>query len=601
MMPIIFGILFLAAILYVMARAIFSIYAEYDLLEKTLAILFLVSEAFLMLHAIAYYRTVYLRIGAKSHAAPQAKPLHSQPSVAVLVAARHEPKEVLRGTFLAIKNMNYPNLSVYFLDDSSEANYQREAEQITTELRIHLFRRNKPRHGAKAGIVNDCLESIDADYVAIFDADQNPMAKFMDEVIPILESNPKLAFVQTPQFYSNPSFNRITEANSTQQGVFYEFICEGKSELSSMICCGTNVVFRKSALDDVNGLDESTVTEDFATTIHMHMKGWQSVYLSKVSTFGMGPTDLGNYFKQQYRWAIGNIGVLRFVIRELFTRKNRMLFKQWVEHLITGSYYLVSWAYMLLILCPIIYILTSVPSFFMREEIYLLTFVPYFIMSMGIFYQGMKSRGYSISNLFKAQLLTFITMPIYLKASILGIFGIKGSFVITSKEGSTRLPYRDLWPQLLLWTIHLIAIAWGANRIYHEKSLPILVSMIWVLYHFVLLSSIFYFNENQFEDSRWIKRIKKRSKVSFQKVGNQSPGKPESYSKESCYQTLISDKLDCHGEYLFHLSRSGQQEVLFKAIILWQAKKMARTGFRTVMSISSIADSDNEKLRGYVN
>ena len=52
-----------------------------------------------------------------------------------------------------------------------------------------------------------------------------------------------------------------------------------------------------------------------------------------------------------------------------------------------------------------------------------------------------------------------------------------------------------LWPQLLLWAVNLIAITWGANRFIYDYSPAVIVNLIWITYHFLLLSSLFYFNE----------------------------------------------------------------------------------------------------------
>jgi len=50
--------------------------------------------------------------------------------VAILVTARHKPRKILRDAIASIKNINYKNKSIYFLDDSSEAKYKKEAEGL---------------------------------------------------------------------------------------------------------------------------------------------------------------------------------------------------------------------------------------------------------------------------------------------------------------------------------------------------------------------------------------------------------------------------------------------------------------------------------------
>ena len=89
-----------------------------------------------------------------------------------------------------------------------------------------------------------------------------------------------------------------------------------------------------------------------------------------------------------------------------------------------------------------------------------------------------------------------ITFPVYIKASILGLMGVRGTFGITPKGRAMKLPLKALWVQLLLAGLNFSAIIWGINRLIYEREpmVALIVNMCWCLYHFLLLSSVFYFN-----------------------------------------------------------------------------------------------------------
>lgn len=70
-----------------------------------------------------------------------------------------------------------------------------------------------------------------------------------------------------------------------------------------MFCCGTNVVFRRTALESVGGFPENSVTEDFELSVWFHEAGWRSSYVPEVLASGLGPEDLGSYVTQQHRWS----------------------------------------------------------------------------------------------------------------------------------------------------------------------------------------------------------------------------------------------------------------------------------------------------------
>ncbi|MFO8053321.1 MAG: glycosyltransferase family 2 protein, partial [Candidatus Omnitrophota bacterium] len=425
-----------AVMVYVLTRAVLVGYADYTGWDRFSAIGLLLAELFIIFHGIGYTLNIYRAYktsGEKEKLQELAnKPLFDEPSVAIFVAARHEPKEVLEETFISIRNLKYKNKDIYFLDDSSQATYKKEADQLAEDLDLKIFRR-KDRHGAKAGIINDCLKAINSKYLVVFDADQNPLPEFLNRVVALMESDQKLAFVQTPQFYSNVEGSQIAKAAAFQQAVFYEYICEGKSSQDAMFCCGTNIIFRKKALDQVGGLDESTVTEDFATSFKFHQKGWKSLYYNHVYAFGMGPEDLAGYFKQQYRWANGTITVFKKVLKNLILHPFSLRIKQWVEYLLSSSYYLIGFAFFGLMLFPIFYLLFDVPSFFAKPEVYFLVFLPYITLSLSVFYFVLKERNYTIGDLFKGQLAGFISFPVYLQAAVSSFFGRKASFGITSK------------------------------------------------------------------------------------------------------------------------------------------------------------------------
>lgn len=486
-------VLILCGCVYLMARAVFIVFADYHRVEKVLAILFFCAEAFVLMHGFAFFISI-LKMNRKSLEEPEPGKMDQEPALAILVPARHEPKEVLDKTFTCLYNLNYKNKTIYLLDDSSAEEHKKEAEAIAEKYGAKVFRRTE-RHGAKAGIINDCVKSLDEKYVAVFDADQNPIPMFFDKLVPILEEDPKLAFVQTPQFYSNLDSSPVAFAANLQQSVFYEFVCEAKSSADAMMCCGTNVVFRREALEDVGGLDESTVTEDFATSFTFHRKGWKTLYYNHVYTFGQGPENIAAYFKQQNRWAAGNVAVLRKLLGRMLIHPRDVGFSQWMEYLTTGSYYLVGLAYMFLMLCPIIFLFTGIPSFFMHPAVYLLTFLPFMFLSYMVFYSTMGRRGYRARDLIKGQLLLYLSLPIYSKAALSGLLGFKSEFQVTSKGDSRYTSFTELTSQLLFWTICLSALTWGVNRLIYEPTPAVGINILWVCFHFLVLSSIFYFND----------------------------------------------------------------------------------------------------------
>ena len=60
---------------------------------------------------------------------------------------------------------------------------------------------------------------------------------------------------------------RVAAAAWSQQALFFGPIARGKDAHGAMFCCGTNVVFRRTALEAVGGFPEGSLTEDFELSV----------------------------------------------------------------------------------------------------------------------------------------------------------------------------------------------------------------------------------------------------------------------------------------------------------------------------------------------
>lgn len=517
----------LSVFAYLMARTALFITADYLWYEKLLAFFLLLAEAFTMLHAFGYFLNLRLVLSGPTRpkiSMDNVPVLRGYPPVAIIVSSFKEPLDVLEDTLTCFYNLTYPNKRIYFLDDTryglpgqdaaAMAAYRKDVDALCEDIGIGLFRRQW--RGAKAGMINDFLEFLegrqslgfeftdfsgmenarDEKYIIVFDADQNPLPDFVEPLVAFMEDNSGLAFIQTPQYYTNFETNRVAKAAGLQQAVFYEYICEGKSLQDAMFCCGTNVIFRREALVSVGGFDESSVTEDFATSLKFHAGGWHSAYLNKVCAFGLGPEDLGGYFKQQFRWALGTVGLFRQILGMFIQNPRRLPAAKWWEYFLSGTHYFVGWIMFIMMVCPAAYIFFNTPSFFAKPEIYFLFFFPYIILTATLFLFTMTQRKYRIRELGLGIILQAITFPVYMRASLLGILGVRGTFGVTPKGKSLSLPLFKLWPQVFPALGAFTAFIWAVNRVFYEDAqfMAVSVNALWCLYHFVIMSFVLYFN-----------------------------------------------------------------------------------------------------------
>ena len=296
------------------------------------------AEIFNLVQAAGFWWTTW-HAHDRRPAPPWPGPL---PEVDVLIPVYNEPLDVVAPTLAAAAQMRCGRVTVHLLDDAGRP----ELAGLARETGAEYIRRGR-NTGAKAGNLNHALARITAPFVAIFDCDHVPDSRFLEATLGWLR-NENVAFVQTPQYYANASSGQLAAAAASQQSLFFGGIARGKDGLGSMFCCGTNVVFRRSALDDVGGFPEDSLTEDFQLSVLLHERGWRSVYVNEVLAQGLGPEDMASYVSQQARWARGCLSALPAVMRAGLSWRTRL------QYMFSSMFFLSGWTFALYMALPVI-------------------------------------------------------------------------------------------------------------------------------------------------------------------------------------------------------------------------------------------------------
>lgn len=472
--------------------------------DRILAFCLLWAELFLCMHGVGYFTSVLKAARRERRGTPWLFAHNADAPVAVLIASYNESEGVVAETIASVLAMDYPAFTVYLLDDSTRPESRTGAARLAARFGIELVQRNT-RVGFKAGAINDLLPRLTEKYVAILDADQRPFTTWLRDIVPMLEENPQLAFVQVPQVYVNTRGLPVARAAAFQQAVFFEYICEGKSDSNAMFCCGSNVIMRREALMSVERVvdgrrhffDETSVTEDFATTVRLHAAKWRTAYVNRRYVVGMGPETLPAYFTQQMRWAMGTLGVGLRVIRQLLRSPRELTAGQWWEYLLSGTYYFVGFATFIFMMAPVLFVGFDVRPLQSDTGLYLVFFIPYIVFTMNLFFFGMMLRNYSLKGVWLASALSFATFRTYMKAGIVALFGLKRTFGVTPKGVGGAIPLRRLWPELVLLAANLLTAGYGVFwMLRYGAELAYGINTVWAGYHSVLLSTLFvHFNK----------------------------------------------------------------------------------------------------------
>jgi len=240
---------------------------------------------------------------------PPRRALRRLPSIAVAIPTYNEGPEILVPTIAAAVAME-PAHETWVLDDGERP----EIEELARSLGARYLARSTHEH-AKAGNLNHALGIIDADILAVLDADHVAAPEFLRATLGYF-SDPRVALVQTPQdFYNVTSFEHGSGVAYGEpfheQTLFYRLLQPGKNRWNAAFWCGTNALVRTAALREIGGAATETITEDIHTTIRFHRRGWKTVYHNEVLARGLAADDAAQYQLQRNRWGTGAMQVMR--------------------------------------------------------------------------------------------------------------------------------------------------------------------------------------------------------------------------------------------------------------------------------------------------
>ncbi len=371
-------------------------------------------------------------------------------TVAAFITCYGEPVDVIARTAAAARDM-WGRHTTWILDDGASD----EVRDLAADLGVNYLRRLSGS-GAKAGNINHALSVVKCDYFCVFDADFVPKPEFLYETLPFF-GDANVAFVQTPQSYGNLN-NLISRGAGYMQTVFYRFIQPGRNHFNAAFCVGTNVIFRRAAVDDIGGIYTDSKSEDVWTSLVMHERGWRSVYIPEVLAVGDAPDTIEAYTKQQLRWATGGFEIL-FTHNPLNPR-HPLTVDQRLMYLVTATHYLTGIMPGLLMLVPALEIFFDLRPVTLGTSItsWLLFYAGFYLMQVVLAFYTLGSFRWQVL------LLAAASFPIYHQALINAFIGKEQKWHVTGARTKKESPFTFIRPQVYLFTFLVLTGAVGIWR-----------------------------------------------------------------------------------------------------------------------------------------
>lgn len=340
----------------------------------------------------------------------------------------------------------YPadKLQIQVLDDSTDETKdviaKKVAEVAARGINIqHIHRED--RTGYKAGALDDAMDQVEGDFIAIFDADFIPDSDFLKKTMPYF-SNDKVGVVQTRWGHINKKYSLLTELQAFGLNGHFAIEQGGRNASGHFINFnGTGGVWRKECINDAGGWEHDTLTEDLDLSYRAQIKGWKFTYLEDVIAPAELPITMSALKSQQHRWMKGGAECFIKMWKTIITAKGVRLVDRihGLSHLFNSSVFIFILMMSILSL-PVLHIKDS-----FSDLNYVLQYGAVFLLSTAflMFYYWHSFRD-KTDNVILSLLLfigrffqfLMVSMGLALNNTVAvleGYLGIKSSFVRTPK------------------------------------------------------------------------------------------------------------------------------------------------------------------------
>ena len=340
---------------------------------------------------------------------------------------------------------DYPRdkFQIQVLDDSTDETKDiiaaKVAELAATGLNIqHIHRID--RTGYKAGALDDAMDRVQGEFIAIFDADFVPDKDFLIRTMPYFKEG--IGVVQTRWGHLNKTYSLLTELQAFGLNGHFAIEQGGRNASGHFINFnGTAGIWRKTCIEEAGGWEHDTLTEDLDLSYRAQMRGWKFKYLEDVESPAELPITMSALKSQQHRWMKGGAECFIKMWKSLITFPS-VKFSDRIHgfaHLFNSSVFV----FILILSILSLFVLHIKDSF--SDLNWFIQFGAFFIastlfLSFYYWHSWRDKKGPFLLDLFRfiGRFIQFLTVSMSLSLSnavavIEGYLGIKSSFVRTPK------------------------------------------------------------------------------------------------------------------------------------------------------------------------
>jgi len=270
----------------------------------------------LVLYLWAFYNMPILLVGMRNRAKGRSeKPALSrseedQPSVSFIVPVR-DGCAVIGRLLQALLRLDYPSDKVDIVlvagcsSDNTVEICREYAERYPSRIKLirQLVSEGKP------SALNQGLEHVKGEIVAVFDSDSVPSADLLRKAVRYFADS-SVAAVQGRNSAINVDQNLLTRIISYEEAIAFQIHLQGRESLHRFVpLTGSCCLIRKSVIESVNGWDDESLSEDLEMSVRLFHSGYRIIYAPDVWSYQENPSNVAQLASQRLRWFRGGMEV----------------------------------------------------------------------------------------------------------------------------------------------------------------------------------------------------------------------------------------------------------------------------------------------------
>jgi len=230
-----------------------------------------------------------------------------KPFVSIMIPA-HNEESVIANTIETVLQLDYPNFEIIAIDDRSTDRTAAVIMEKEKEYpqKVRAFIRSMDAFPGKSAVLNDALKLARGEAILVFDADATMKKDFLTNLVYELE--PKdVGAVQARKVVRNKDVNLLTKCQNNEMTMDTHFQVSRDSVKGAVELRGNGELIKRTALEDIGGWNNYTITDDLDMSTRLHIKGWDVRFCLDTEVYEEGIIYLFPLYKQRRRWLEGTI------------------------------------------------------------------------------------------------------------------------------------------------------------------------------------------------------------------------------------------------------------------------------------------------------